>query len=380
MRIKILLLTLLGGFLPFLHAQVTLPPSGGNQKAEVAQWMGLVEVRVTYNSPDVHDPKGMDRTGHIWGELVPFGLANLNFGNSTAENPSPWRAGANENTVFQCSHDILVEGNKLPAGKYGLHMIPGESDWTVIFNREYSAWGSYFYDEKKDVLRVTVRPESSNYTEWLTYGFTDRLLDECTLNLEWENLRLPIHLSVENIHELYVESLQKELQGQAGFNYLNYVSAVNYCVQVNTHLELALKWAEKAINEPFVGQKNFTTLTTKANVLLAMGRSKEATKIYMNAIDLPDAQVFAIHNLGRQLIQMGDPDLALEIFKANAKRFPDQWPVNVGLMRGYSAKGNYEKALKYAEAALKNVPEGDLLNLENIRSSIQRLKQNQDIN
>ena len=107
---------------------VTLPPDGDNQKASVSQWIGLVEVTITYNSPDVTGPDGSDRTGKIWGQLVPYGMANLGFG--TCGGECPWRAGANENTVFRVSHDVKVEGLPLPAGSYGFHIIPGPEEWT----------------------------------------------------------------------------------------------------------------------------------------------------------------------------------------------------------------------------------------------------------
>ena len=99
---------------------ITLPPSGANQKASVIQKIGLVEVRIDYSSPDVTGPNGQDRRGQIWGTLVPFGLTNLGFGNGAL---GPWRAGANENTVFSVSHDVEVQGKPLAAGSYGLHMI-----------------------------------------------------------------------------------------------------------------------------------------------------------------------------------------------------------------------------------------------------------------
>ncbi len=109
-------------------AQISTPPSGGNQKSVVTQYMGLVSVTITYNSPDVTAPNGQDRTDKIWGQLVPYGLNNLQFGTSSDENPSPWRAGANENTTIEFSHDVQVEDQPLKAGTYGLHMIPGEDE------------------------------------------------------------------------------------------------------------------------------------------------------------------------------------------------------------------------------------------------------------
>src|SRR4051812_4232855 len=83
------------------YPAMTLPASGGNQKAAVTQYIGPVKITIEYSSPAVHGPNGQDRRGHIWGELVPYGLSNLGFGNG---KPGPWRAGANENTVFDVSN------------------------------------------------------------------------------------------------------------------------------------------------------------------------------------------------------------------------------------------------------------------------------------
>src|SRR5205085_8851100 len=116
---------------------LTLPPSGNNQKASVVQYIGPVRVAIEYSSPAVHGPDGKDRRGQIWGKLVPYGLTNQGFGNG---KPTPWRAGANENTVFAVSHDVMVEGKPLPAGRYGLFMIPGQEEWTLIFSKNAKAW------------------------------------------------------------------------------------------------------------------------------------------------------------------------------------------------------------------------------------------------
>src|SRR5689334_2957451 len=81
---------------------ISLPPSGGNQKSTVTQWMGLASVTINYSSPNVHAPNGDDRKGHIWGELVHYGFIDQGYGSSKA---APWRAGANENTTITFSHD-----------------------------------------------------------------------------------------------------------------------------------------------------------------------------------------------------------------------------------------------------------------------------------
>src|SRR5215471_7866127 len=90
---------------------LTTPPSGNNQQATVTQHIGPVRVTIEYSSPAVHGPNGKDRRGEIWGKLVPYGLTDLGFG---LGKPAPWRAGANENTVFDISNEVDIEG-KAPA-------------------------------------------------------------------------------------------------------------------------------------------------------------------------------------------------------------------------------------------------------------------------
>ena len=162
----------------YCFAQVTLPPSGANQKSVTTQYIGaLASVSIAYSSPDVHGANGQDRSGQIWGQLVPYGLNDLGFG---LRNPSPWRAGANENTTFTFSHDVLVNGKPLKAGTYGFHIIAEEEGpWTLIFSDNSTAWGSFFYQEKEDALRVEATPEEGNYHEWLTYEFIDRQPESC---------------------------------------------------------------------------------------------------------------------------------------------------------------------------------------------------------
>src|SRR5438552_15551941 len=133
---------------------LTIPTSGNNQKGSVTQYIGPVSVSIEYSSPAVHGPDGKDRRGQIWGKLVPYGLTDIGFGLGKA---APWRAGANENTVFAVSDNVTVEGKPLAAGRYGLHMIAGPEEWTVVFSKDANAWGSFYYDPAHDALRVTVK-------------------------------------------------------------------------------------------------------------------------------------------------------------------------------------------------------------------------------
>ena len=359
---------------PAFAQTVTLPPNGDNQRSEVTQQIGLVKVSIEYSSPDVHAPNGDDRRGRIWGGLVPYGIHDLGFNN----RKGPWRAGANENTVFTVSHPVKIDGKPLAAGRYGLHMIAGPTDWTLILSKNSTAWGSFTYDEAEDALRVTVKPEKAPYREWLTYDFIDRRPDRATVALAWEELRVPFTITVDDMAGLYIANLRNELRGGAGFNWQNWNTAAQYCLQVNKNLDEALSWSEYSISTPGVGQANFTTFSTKAQILEKLSRTAEAEKVMASAIALPTAQAVEIHQYGRRLLAQHRTKDAMAVFQKNAERFPDQWPVHVGLARGYSAMGDYKTALKHAEIAFGQAP--DPLNKKSLEDGIAKLKAGQDWN
>ncbi len=334
---------------------ISLPPSGDNQKCSVTQWIGLASVSITYNSPDVAGPNGEDRKGKIWGGVVPYGLSNNNFG--TAKK-MPWRAGANQNTTITFSHDMKVEGKSINAGTYGLHMIPGEEKWTIILNNNSTSWGSYFYDESKDALRVEVVPATSSYTEWLTYDFIEKKPTYTIACLKWEELMVPFKIEADVVN-LYLAKIRQELQNSPGFTWQNWVSAVDFCMTNNVNLEEAKLWADYAIEAPFVGEKNFETLSTKARLLFVQNQNEDADAALNSAIQEPTATMVKIHNLGRQLIVMGKADKAMEVFEMNKKKNPDDnFTTIVGLARGYEATGKTKQAIKHYKMAAENAPEG----------------------
>jgi hypothetical protein len=348
---------------------VTLPPDGDNQKSSVTQHIGLVKVTIDYSSPDVHTPNGTDRTGKIWGQLVPYGMANLGFG--TCGDQCPWRGGANENTVFTTTHDIQVQGQALPAGSYGLHFIPGAEEWTVVFSKNNTSWGSFTYDAKEDALRVKAKPAKSEYHEWLSYEFTDRHPDKATVALKWENLQVPFDVTVPNAVDLYVQNMRNELRSSPGFNWHGWNAAAQYALANKTNLEEALRWAEQAAKPP-TGQENVVTLSTLAQLQEANGKAEESKKTFDRALNHPTAGPLEIHAYGRQLQAEKKYDEALRIFELNAKRHPKQWPINVGLARGHAALGHKAEALKYAREALTQAPdEAARKNLENLIQQIE---------
>ena len=348
---------------------LTVPPSGNNQKASVTQYVGPVRIAIDYSSPAVHGPDGKDRRGQIWGKLVPYGLADLGFGNG---KPDPWRAGANENTVFEVSDPISIEGKRLPAGRYGLHMIPGTDEWTVVFSKDANAWGSFWYDPAADALRVTVKPHKHEYREWLTYEFTTRRPAETVAELQWEELAVPWTIKVENINDVYISKLKENLTNSQGFGWRGWVAASQFCIAENTHLDQALEWAEIAVSKPFIGEANFATLSNKAQVLAKLGRNNDAAAAMKLAINHRSATPLDLHQYGRSLISQKKNKEALEVFELNHQRNGDAWPVHVGLARGYSASGDLKVALEHAKKALDQAP--DDLNRNSLKAMISALE------
>jgi hypothetical protein len=355
-------------------ATLTLPRD--SQASSVSQQIGPVRVTVDYSSPRVHAANGTDRRGAIWGKLVPYGMNNLGFGTCTE---CPWRAGANENTTFTTTQDIAIEGQKLPAGTYGLSMIPADanSDWTVIFSRNHSAWGSFFYDPSEDVLRVKVKPSKADYHEALTYDFLDRQADKATLALQWEELSIPISITVPNVDELVMDSLKHELRAEPGFDTQNWIAASQYAAQ-HKHSAEALQWAETGAARRFPGAENFNTLVNLADAQEAAGRTAEAKITREKAFNHPTASSIDLHGYARGLLAHKQKDEAIRIWNLNAKLHPNDWPVNFGLARANSAAGNYKDALKYAKLALAQAP--DPQNKAALEAAIKKLEVGMDIN
>lgn len=352
-----------------LNAQnLTTPPSGGNKKALVGERIGITDVTITYDRPGV---KG--REGHIWGELVHMGYTDQGFGSSKA---APWRAGANENTTISFSTDVKIEGKDLPAGKYGLFVAYGPNESTIIFSKNSGSWGSYFYDEKEDALRVKVKPQALDKSvEWLKYEFTNQTNNSATVALQWEKLSIPFKVEVDLI-KTQLAVFRDELRTDKGFTWQTWDQAAQWCLQNNTNLEQALQWADSASGPIFGGNTNFQPQATKAQILEKLGRTAEAEAIMKNA--LPLANMNQLHQYGRQLIAQKKNKEALEVFKMNASKNPNQFTTIVGLMRGYSANGDYKTALKYAQQALPMAPNQP--NKTNLENMIKKLQEGKDVN
>ncbi len=305
-------------------AQIPVIPPGPSPHASVTETIAVTDVAVSYSRPAVKGRK-------IWGGLVPYGEV--------------WRAGANDNTVVSFSTPVKVEGQPLPAGKYGLHAIPTESTWTVIFSKESRAWGSFSYDQKEDALRVTVTPQAGENVERLLFTFDDLADASATLSLRWEKLRVPVKIEVDRVATVTAD-LSEQLRGLPRFGWTGWNGAAQWLVANGGDLDLAMTWVDKSI----ALQENGANLMTKAAILEKKGDTKQAADLRKKADEV--ATEGQRNQLGYQYLGAGQVDLAIATFLKNTKAFPNSWNVWDSLAEGYATKGDKKLAIEYYTKAL----------------------------
>jgi hypothetical protein len=352
------------------RAQLDMPPSGGNPRASITEEVGITSISIKYSRPDVNK-----REGKIWGDgnVVTDGFSTSNFITNT--NTSPWRAGANECTVISFEHDVKVEGQPLKAGSYGLFMAMGSDNVTVIFSKQVDAWGSFYYEEKKDALRVNVKPQQLDKSvEWLKYEFTEHKEKSCTIALMWEKLAVPFKVDVD-VDNIVLNSLRNELTSRKGFNPMNILQATQYCFNKNINLEEALEWSTRAINGNG-GQKTYVTLRNLATAYEKLNRTTEADSTMNEALLIATANQYNAY--GRILITQKRAVKALEVYKASQKRYGDIFAVNNGLMMGYAANADFKNAVKSAEKALAQASNDAAK--KTLEGQLAKLKEGKDIN
>ena len=281
-----------------------------------------------------------------------------------------WRAGANENTTIAFGDPVLIEGKPLDRGIYGLHMIPKLDEWTLIFSRNSSSWGSFTYDQGEDALRVTVKPKDADMHEALTYDFEELQPDSALVNLEWEKIAVPFRISVD-VHDVVHASLKRQLRGLSQYTWMSWDDASNYLLKEKIALADALNYANKSVES----EDRFDNELTKSRVLTALNRKDEAAAAEKRALGL--ASPWQVHLFARQLQSEKRNDEAFAIFRENATKHPEQWFVHSGLARVYSSQGKFDRAAAEMKLALSGAPDNQKVYIDGL---VKQLEAKQDIN
>jgi tetratricopeptide (TPR) repeat protein len=342
-----------------------LPNSTVNYPSIAGRTLGVTEIEIRWNAPGV---KG--REGKIWGtETAPFGFEVLGFGSS---KPSPWRAGADENTTISFSTDVKINGQTLPAGKYGFLIALYQDSCTLIFNKNTEAWGGYFYRPDLDVLRVKTiqQKDQKQSVERLAYIFSDQTSNSIEIALEWERWKIPFKVEVD-LAGTTLASIRKQLSGALGFDPPSLQAAANWCLVNNTNYEEGLEWINRATEPNLGGTQSFGALSIKSGLLEKMNRKDEADKMMTAAIE--NGSAIELHQYGRRLLMEKKNSEAMKVFEKNYIKHKGAWPTNAGMMRGYSAMGNYKKALEHAKLALPQAT--DEVNKKSLEAAIKTLSE-----
>jgi hypothetical protein len=244
-----------------------------SQHAVIMQRIGITDITVNYHRP-------LANGRQIWGKLVPYGQV--------------WRAGANENTTVTFTDPITIEGQPLDKGTYGLHMIPGENQWTVIFSKMSTAWGSFSYKQDEDALRVTVKPQPAELHDALTYDFDDVKPDSAVVTLRWDKVAVPFKVEVK-VNDIVQASIHRQIRGLNQYYWEGWDDAAGYFLASKTNLDEALKDEDQSIQT----EERFDNIMNKSRILEAMGRKDDASTFRNKALEKASAQ--QLYFSGRQL-------------------------------------------------------------------------------
>ena len=320
-----------------------------SQHALVTQRIGITDITINYHRP-------LANGRQIWGKVVPYGQV--------------WRAGANENTTITFTDPVTIEGQALDKGTYGLHMIPGENQWTVIFSKNSSAWGSFSYKQDEDALRVTVKPQTADAHDALAYDFNDVKPDSTVVTMSWDKVAVPFKVQV-NVNDIVTASIHRQIHGINQYYWEGWDDAAAYFLANKINLEEALKDEDLSIQ----AEERYDNLLNKSKILEAMGRKQDAAAVRTQALDKASAQ--QLYFYARQLQGEKKQEEAFAVFRSTAKKFPDYWTSHMGLARIYSSQGDFDNAVKEVKLSLTSAPDSNKSNLENY---VKRLQNKEDIN
>ncbi|WP_128544964.1 DUF2911 domain-containing protein [Larkinella soli] len=270
-------------------AQLRLPqPSPG---ATVTQTIGTTDITVKYSRPSV---KGRP----IFGQLVPYGKV--------------WRTGANAATNLTTTTDLMVKGQRLPAGSYSVFTIPNQEEWTLIFNKNLTATAEEGapngYKKEEDALRVQLKPERiSPPAESFEVSFSDLTDSTGRLNLAWADVKVSADLMV-NVTANAQASIEKAVAEKPEDPGI-LQAAANWNLSKGRNLNQALAWIDKSIGL----KEGFYNVWIKAQILSKMGKAAEALPLAQKALALGESSKDPIFGFFKDAIQKGVTDFQAAI-------------------------------------------------------------------
>ncbi len=319
----------------YSEAQDMLVTTKVSPKASVTQRIGTTDVTVVYHSPSAKNRK-------IFGGIVPF-----DFVIDGVEYP--WRAGSNQNTTVEFTHDVSIQGKPLAKGKYGLHIFVRKDEWTFIFSNKNDNWGSFSYKKEEDALRVTAIPEETPYQESLNYEFVTRAANYAILELQWATLKCGIKIEVDVSANILKDLMAKEEKTSDDYIKMTQLTIA----KDSTKMAEAMAYLEKSIDI----KKEFRNLMLKSELLSKQGKQTRSELYEREAVALGKGFPYYYYYPLSYLFLKGDKTKAFELLSEMLSKEPDNHIVNLAMGEYYIKDGDQEKATYYFGKAYDNAGE-----------------------
>jgi hypothetical protein len=269
------ILTFICGLSAF--AQLSLPRA--SQRQEVSQTVGDTRIAIVYHRPNVNKRE-------MWGCQAKNVVPKTNYEEPClVPNGQVWRTGANENTTFEVTNDVKINGQTLPAGKYGLHSIPGSDEWIIIFNKVNNSWGSFSYDEKQDQLRVKVKPQTvAEAQETMSLGFENVKPTSTEIVVRWEKIRVPFTVDIGDMNSRVLNYIRESMKNLKAEDMRSPVDGANYVYnnKLTANYEEAIGWIDTLLKK----RETVGALALKANLLADSGKIAEAITTAEKALQI----------------------------------------------------------------------------------------------
>ncbi len=303
-------------------AQDMLVATKVSQRASVTQRIGTTDVTVVYHSPLAKGRK-------IFGGIVPYDFVvdGIEY---------PWRAGSNENTTIEFTHDVSVQGKPLAKGKYGLHIFVKENEWIYIFSKNADSWGSFSYKKEEDALRVTAVPEKMAYQEWLNYEFVSREPKSAILELQWSTLKCGIKITVDVTSNVLTDLKNKEEKTVD-----DYIKIAQLTIEKDANnLDEALQYIDQSLEI----NKEFRNMKLKSDLLLQKGLTMEGEKYMKEAIALGKGFPYYYYYPLSFLLLDGDKENTFQLLTEMIEKDGTNWIAHLAMGEYYIKDENQEKA------------------------------------
>ena len=300
--------------------------------------IGKCDITIKYHSPSVNGRK-------IFGGIVPYDFVvdGIEY---------PWRAGSNQRTTIEFSRDVVIEGKALAAGSYGFVVLVSEDEWILIFSSGKS-WGAFNYDKSNDVLRVPVAVQQKSFQEWLSYDFLNPESESVDVQLRWENSAVSFNVSTNALDNIIAELEEKEEKTVADLQSLSLRTLEKdptNAEQALAYLDESNKLLEDVEEEAYRNAYAYNYKILKGEILLSMGKKKEANKLIDEAMESASGFNVYYYSLNKLTVR-DDKKVAFDVLNKAIKRDPNNFQNHFAFGEYYLKEGNQEKATAHFKMA-----------------------------